>query len=121
MKQNKVVRHLALVSVSSAILAACGQAPSQSAGTQVSANSNYVTDVVSYVDPLIGTKGPFNHRQAGNVTPGALVPFGMFNFGPEHAYTEDLLAESEGISKKIQQEKKRVPVSQAATIIRLVV
>ncbi|WP_194868732.1 GH92 family glycosyl hydrolase [Pseudoalteromonas sp. PPB1] len=111
MKQNKVVRHLALVSVSSAILAACGQAPSQSAGTQVSANSNYVTDVVSYVDPLIGTKGPFNHRQAGNVTPGALVPFGMFNFGPEHAYTEDLLAESEGISKKILQEKKRVPVS----------
>ncbi|QTL34979.1 GH92 family glycosyl hydrolase [Pseudoalteromonas viridis] len=114
MNQNKVARHLALVSLSSAILTACGQAPSaqnQHTDASVSASSNYVTDVVSYVDPLIGTQGPFNHRQAGNVTPGALVPFGMFNFGPEHAYTEDLLAESEGISKKILQEKKRVPVS----------
>ncbi|MCO7188588.1 MULTISPECIES: GH92 family glycosyl hydrolase [unclassified Pseudoalteromonas] len=114
MNQNKPARHLALAALASAILVACGQAPNtadKNAIQNVNMQSNYVSDVVSYVDPLIGTKGPFNHRQAGNVSPGALVPFGMFNFGPEHAYTEDLLAESEGIAKKILEEKKRVPVS----------
>ncbi|KZN52806.1 alpha-1,2-mannosidase [Pseudoalteromonas luteoviolacea CPMOR-2] len=114
MIHNKRVKHLAVLSLSCAMLSACEKAPnepSQVAEVQSTNTPNYVTDVVSYVDPLIGTKGPFNHRQAGNVTPGAVVPFGMFNFGPEHAYTEDLLAESEGISKKILEEKKRVPVS----------
>ncbi|TMP30622.1 GH92 family glycosyl hydrolase [Pseudoalteromonas rubra] len=114
MNQNKPARHLALAALASAILVACGQSPSaadKNAKQSLNTQSNFVSNVVSYVDPLIGTKGPYNHRQAGNVSPGALVPFGMFNFGPEHAYTEDLLAESEGISKKIREEKKRVPVS----------
>ncbi|MBQ4811477.1 GH92 family glycosyl hydrolase [Pseudoalteromonas luteoviolacea] len=114
MIHNKKVKHLAVLSLSCAVLAGCEKTPTdskQGPEEQVKIEPNYVTEVVSYVDPLIGTKGPFNHRQAGNVTPGALVPFGMFNFGPEHAYTEDLLAESERISKKILEENKRVPVS----------
>ncbi|MCF2858383.1 GH92 family glycosyl hydrolase [Pseudoalteromonas sp. SMS1] len=114
MIHNNKMRHLAVLSFSCAILTACDKAPNETNQTtdkQVVSNPAYVSDVVSYVDPLIGTKGPFNHRQAGNVTPGAVVPFGMFNFGPEHAYTKELLAESEGISKKILEENKRVPVS----------
>ncbi|MCG7549152.1 GH92 family glycosyl hydrolase [Pseudoalteromonas sp. Of7M-16] len=107
-------KNLAVLSFTSAFLIGCSEKPNEKAikpKIQGTPEANYVSDVVSYVNPLIGTKGPFNHRQAGNVTPGAVLPFGMFNFGPEHAYTEDLMAESEGISKKILEEKKRVPVS----------
>ncbi|KZN50953.1 GH92 family glycosyl hydrolase [Pseudoalteromonas luteoviolacea] len=112
MNNIKKSKNHILLPLSLAVLTACSSGQNES---QISADkekqANYVTDVVNYVNPLIGTKGPYNHRQAGNVTPGAVVPFGMFNFGPEHAYTEDLMAESEGISKKILEEKKRVPVS----------
>lgn len=72
---------------------------------------NYVADPAAYVNPFIGTEGVYNHRQAANVVPGAVVPHGMFNFGPEHAYTMDLLAESEGISKRVLEDNGRVPVS----------
>ncbi|KZN60155.1 alpha-1,2-mannosidase [Pseudoalteromonas luteoviolacea CPMOR-1] len=112
MNYNIKNKHLIALSVSAALLSGCSNGQKeQLKRTEQMAEPLYVSDVVSYVNPLIGTKGPFNHRQAGNVTPGAVVPFGMFNFGPEHAYTEDLLAESEGISKKIREEKKRIPVS----------
>jgi len=70
-----------------------------------------VEDAASHVDPFIGTKGAANHRQAGNTVPGAVMPFGMLNFGPEHVYTEDLLAESERSRKWVVEEKLRLPVS----------
>ena len=72
---------------------------------------NWVTNPVDFVNPFIGTEGVYNHRQAANVVPGAVLPHGMFNFGPEHAYTQDLLDESEGIAKKTLQDKVRIPVS----------
>ena len=71
----------------------------------------FVKDPASFVNPFIGTKGPYNHRQAANVVPGAVLPFGMFNFGPEHAYTEALMKESDGITKRIMEENVRIPVS----------
>ncbi|SFD34172.1 GH92 family glycosyl hydrolase [Pseudoalteromonas denitrificans] len=72
---------------------------------------NWIKDPASLVDPFIGTEGVYNHRQAANVVPGAVLPHGMFNFGPEHAYTQDLLDESKEISKKVLTEHKRIPVS----------
>ena len=71
----------------------------------------WVTSPVNYVDPFIGTEGVYNHRQAANVVPGAVLPYGMFNFGPEHAYTEDLLAQSERMQRLVYDENGRVPVS----------
>ncbi|MBT1064693.1 GH92 family glycosyl hydrolase [Bowmanella sp. Y26] len=97
-----------------AILAGCSPAKQQSTPVPQSVSAaavNYVSDPANYVDPLIGTKGPFDHRQAANVVPGAVLPFGMFNFGPETSYTEELLNESERIRKKTMDENKRVPVS----------
>ncbi len=70
----------------------------------------WVKNPVDYVNPFIGTEGVYNHRQASNVVPGAVLPHGMFNFGPEHAYTEDLLKESERMTKKVLEEKGRIPV-----------
>ncbi|NQZ23276.1 MAG: glycoside hydrolase family 92 protein [Colwellia sp.] len=72
--------------------------------------AQWVENPVDYVNPFIGTEGVYNHRQASNVVPGAVVPHGMFNFGPEHAYTEDLLKESERMSKQILDNKGRIPV-----------
>lgn len=72
---------------------------------------NWIENPVDFVNPFIGTEGVYNHRQASNVVPGAVLPHGMFNFGPEHAYTQDLLGESEGIAKKTLQDKVRIPVS----------
>jgi predicted alpha-1,2-mannosidase len=74
-------------------------------------NINWVKNPVDFVNPFIGTEGVYNHRQAANVVPGAVLPHGMFNFGPEHAYTQDLLDESESMSKRILQDKVRIPVS----------
>jgi predicted alpha-1,2-mannosidase len=70
----------------------------------------WVNNPVDYVNPFIGTEGVYNHRQAANVVPGAVVPHGMFNFGPEHAYTKDLLKESERMTKQVLEEKGRIPV-----------
>ena len=64
----------------------------------------WVNNPVDYVNPFIGTEGVYNHRQAANVVPGAVVPHGMFNFGPEHAYTKDLLKESERMTKQVLDE-----------------
>jgi len=71
----------------------------------------WIKDPASLVNPFIGTEGVYNHRQAANVVPGAVLPHGMFNFGPEHAYTKDLLAESELIAKRILEDNGRLPVS----------
>jgi predicted alpha-1,2-mannosidase len=71
---------------------------------------DWVKNPVDYVNPFIGTEGVYNHRQAANVVPGAVLPHGMFNFGPEHAYTEDLLKESERMSKQVIDNKGRIPV-----------
>lgn len=75
-----------------------------------SAPEEWVSNPVDYVNPFIGTEGVYNHRQASNVVPGAVVPHGMFNFGPEHAYTKDLLKESERMTKQVLEEKGRIPV-----------
>ncbi|MEW6992493.1 GH92 family glycosyl hydrolase [Colwelliaceae bacterium 6441] len=74
-------------------------------------NTVWVNSPVDYVDPFIGTEGVYNHRQTSNVVPGAVLPHGMFNFGPEHAYTKDLLAESERMTKLVLEQNGRVPVS----------
>ncbi len=73
--------------------------------------TQWIENPVVYVNPFIGTEGVYNHRQASNVVPGAVVPHGMFNFGPEHAYTKDLLKESERMTNQVLDEKGRVPVS----------
>jgi len=39
--------------------------------------------LTQYVDPLIGTSVPTSSGYQGNVAPGAQVPFGMVNFGPD--------------------------------------
>ena len=75
-----------------------------------SLTSKWVKNPVDYVNPFIGTEGVYNHRQAANVVPGAVLPHGMFNFGPEHAYTENLLKESALMSKRVLEEKGRIPV-----------
>ncbi|GHF88326.1 GH92 family glycosyl hydrolase [Thalassotalea marina] len=112
--KNRIIYPLAILTSCIATLG-CEQAsaPKEPAAqvAQTPAEPNWVADPASYVNPFIGTEGVYNHRQASNVTPGALIPFGMFNFGPEHAYTEDLLKESAGIDKRVRVEKGRIPVS----------
>jgi len=71
----------------------------------------WVEDPASFVDPLIGTEGVQNHRHAGNTVPGAVMPFGMVSFGPEHVYTEDLLAESDRSRDWVVEKRGRLPVS----------
>ena len=78
---------------------------------RASEKTNWVNNPVDYVNPFIGTQGVYDHRQAANVVPGAVVPHGMFNFGPEHAYTEDLLKESERMTKQVKENKGRIPVA----------
>ncbi|WP_444996760.1 GH92 family glycosyl hydrolase [Aliikangiella sp. IMCC44359] len=75
------------------------------------ASENWVANPVDYVDPFIGTEGVNNHRQAANVVPGAVVPYGMLNFGPEHVYSADMLAESKRSQRWVVDEKRRIPVS----------
>lgn len=38
--------------------------------------------LTQFVNPLIGTQVNADSGYAGNVSPGAMVPFGMVNFGP---------------------------------------
>lgn len=40
-------------------------------------------ELTQYVDPLIGTAIPSSSGYQGNIAPGAQVPFGMVNFGPD--------------------------------------
>ncbi|MFT4929803.1 MAG: putative alpha-1,2-mannosidase, partial [Phenylobacterium sp.] len=89
----------------STVIATTAQQLNQAKQTQ------WVQNPAAYVNPFIGTEGVYNHRQAANVVPGAVIPHGMFNFGPEHAYTKDLLSESEGMSKRVIDDEGRVPVA----------
>ena len=75
------------------------------------AEPDWVSDPASYVDPFIGTEGIRSHRQAGNTVPGAVMPHGMLSFGPEHVYTEDLLAESDRSRSWVVEKRGRLPVS----------
>ena len=108
-----------LVTLSTVALVSACQL-NENSGNNVAINSNnsgmssaptWVKDPAAYVNPFIGTEGVYNHRQAANVVPGAVIPHGMFNFGPEHAYTEALLKESALIDKRVRVNKLRVPVS----------
>jgi putative alpha-1,2-mannosidase len=101
---NRIKTKSALLLLSLCVIGGCQEQPSTS-------KINYVKQPASQVNPFIGTKGPFNHRQAANVVPGAVMPFGMFNFGPEHAYTDALLAQSDGVRKRVIDENVRIPVS----------
>lgn len=110
------ITHVKLLAFTSTLaLAACSDSQIRNNTPQVQNadphKPSWVTNPVDLVDPFIGTQGVYNHRQASNVVPGAVLPHGMFNFGPEHAYTHDLLEESEGIKKRIITERGRVPVS----------
>ena len=71
--------------------------------------ANWVKDPASYVNPFIGTEGERGYRTAANTVPGAVMPFGMFNFGPEHAFNEKMVAE--GRSKAVKEKGARMPVS----------
>jgi predicted alpha-1,2-mannosidase len=64
----------------------------------------------AHVNPFIGTSGGENFRHAGNTVPGAVMPFGMLSFGPETAFTEDLL-ENARFRKMVVEKSLRVPVS----------
>ncbi len=109
MIKTKTIKSL-LVALPFVGMTACSQKVTTPADEHSPAAS-YVTNPTHYVNPFIGTKGPFNHRQAANVVPGAVLPYGMFNFGPEHAYTPELLEESEGIKKRVMLDNVRIPVS----------
>lgn len=63
-----------------AVLAVGGAAPAPAASPPAAVDDPpaLVDDPTAYVDPLIGT------RNAGNVFPGAVTPFGMFSFSPEN-------------------------------------
>ena len=104
-----------LLTVGLSILGCSGQASNantddKKAPENTVSMTKWVQNPANYVNPFIGTEGVYNHRQASNVVPGAVLPHGMFNFGPEHAYTEDLLKESERMRKKVVDEKARIPV-----------
>ncbi|MCP4902781.1 MAG: glycoside hydrolase family 92 protein [bacterium] len=75
------------------------------------ASRAWVDDPASFVSPFIGTEGARSHRQAANTVPGAVMPYGMLSFGPEHVYTEDLLAESDRSREWVVEKKGRLPVS----------
>lgn len=112
MKKN-ILAPLTIVTAC-ALTAGCGQTSTKAENNSqavASTQTNWVSNPADYVNPFIGTEGVYNHRQASNVTPGALIPFGMFNFGPEHTYTEDLLKESKGIDNRVRVERGRIPVS----------
>jgi len=101
------------VVIASVFMIGCGEKTS-SPKTQVSevvTKAPWVSEPAQYVNPFIGTEGVYDHRQTSNVVPGAVVPHGMFNFGPEHAYTEDLLKESERMTKQVKELNGRIPVS----------
>ncbi|GED84147.1 GH92 family glycosyl hydrolase [Streptomyces sp. 6-11-2] len=62
-----------------AVLATGGASPALAApAAPPRSGPTLVEDATAYVDPLIGT------RNAGNVFPGAVVPFGMLSFSPEN-------------------------------------
>jgi predicted alpha-1,2-mannosidase len=92
-------------------LSACTHESTTPKQVMVNSKVNWVNNPVDFVNPFIGTEGVYDHRQAANVVPGAVLPYGMFNFGPEHAYTQDLLDESESIAKQTLKDKVRIPVS----------
>ncbi len=71
--------------------------------------SEFVRDPARFVNPFIGTGGKRSYRDAGNTIPGACLPFGMLNFSPETAFSEDLLFLPR--IKKILEEGLRIPVS----------
>ena len=58
------------LAVGGGIVPAAAAAPAEMALTQ-------------YVNPLIGTSVPTSSGYQGNIAPGAQVPFGMVNFGPD--------------------------------------
>jgi predicted alpha-1,2-mannosidase len=76
---------------------------------QVAKEPGWIDDPAAYVDPFIGTAGEESYRRAANTVPGAVMPFGMFNFGPECSYTDDLLTTKR--AKKMKDEGLRIPVS----------
>jgi putative alpha-1,2-mannosidase len=92
-------------------LSACTHESTTPKQVMVNSKVNWVNNPVDFVNPFIGTEGVYDHRQAANVVPGAVLPYGMFNFGPEHAYTQDLLDESVSIAKQTLKDKVRIPVS----------
>lgn len=100
--------------VCAAILAGCGGQAESSLNRERLPPSqqeiNWVADPAAYVNPFIGTSGGDNYREAANTVPGAVMPFGMLSFGPEAAFTEDLLTNPR-FNKIIKQDKLRVPVS----------
>ena len=114
---SKLFRTFTLSLFTASISAASAVAISQNAQAQdvqtkyTHVKDSWIDTPADFVNPFIGTQGVYNHRQAANVTPGAVLPHGMFNFGPEHAYTQDLLDESKLISKRVLANNTVVPVS----------
>lgn len=69
----------------------------------------WINDPVSFVDPFIGTAGERSYRHSANTVPGAVMPFGMLNFGPECSYTDDLITTDR--ARRMKEEGLRIPVS----------
>lgn len=69
----------------------------------------WVEDPASFVNVFIGTEGERGYRTAANTVPGAVMPFGMFNFGPEHSFSDEMV--SSGRSKGVKDNGLRMPVS----------
>lgn len=69
----------------------------------------WVNDPASYVNPFIGTEGESGISSAANTVPGAVMPFGMLNFGPENALSSDM--EGERRYEMMKDDYYRLPVS----------
>lgn len=69
----------------------------------------WIQDPAAFVDPFIGTEGEKAVSAAANTVPGAGLPFGMLNFGPECSFSETTLSHRR--YERLKKNKLRMPVS----------
>ena len=69
----------------------------------------WVVDPAAYVNPFIGTEGEPQITSAANTVPGAVMPYGMLNFGPENAFSDEMVEHRR--YKMIKGQNVRIPVS----------
>src|SRR5699024_10833509 len=73
--------------LATALVLPAGSAPAAAAPAEDGAVKQSL-DLTQYVDPHIGTAISSTSGFAGNVSPGAKVPFGMVTFGPDMPRTD---------------------------------
>jgi len=69
----------------------------------------WVANPAAYVNPFIGTEGERSITAAANTVPGAVMPFGMLNFGPENSFSDDMAEHRR--YKMVAEQNLRMPVS----------